>query len=455
MNFTHPAFMDENGNTRIHTFWDQSAPDEENSPQLFGKVYSRENMQQALEAEDPYSLIPEPDPVGHGTAIASIACGSNNPEADFTGAAPESELLVVKLRPARQALKDFYFIPEDTVCYAESDIMAGISFVERIAQEQNKPVVIFLALGSNNGNHAGSGVLSNYMQSLCWLRHHAIVAAVGNEGAARHHFFGTSQSALTPERVEINVEENIPGFYVEVWAKAPEQFTATLVSPTGETSPRIPLIQMGGEHTFVFERTRVTIDYRSSGRDRRDLLIFIRLENATRGIWTVQIYPENFITGNFHMWLPMTGMLAAPVYFLRPNPDVTLTNPSNGEQITSVGGYDGETGAFFLESGRGFDAVGNIKPDFIAPCVDVSSAGLRDTYRSFTGTSAAAAITAGACAQVLEWAAVQGNGVGINSLDIRDFLVRGCTRDPNRTYPNKEEGYGKLQAYNAFLNLRE
>ena len=141
--------------------------------------------------------------------------------------------------------------------------------------------------------------------------------------------------------------------------------------------------------------------------------------------------------------------------FSKIQSDVTLTNPSNGEQITSVGGYNGENGAFFLESGRGFDAVGNIKPDFIAPAVSVPCAGPRDCYTTITGTSAAAAITAGACAQVLEWAVIQGNGIGINSLDIRDFLIRGCTRDVNRTYPNKEEGYGKLQVYQSFLNIRK
>lgn len=99
--------------------------------------------------------------------------------------------------------------------------------------------------------------------------------------------------------------------------------------------------------------------------------------------------------------------------------------------------------------------MGNIKPDFIAPCVEVPCAGARNRYTTLTGTSASAAITAGACAQVLEWAVVQGNGIGINSLDIRDFLVRGSTRDVNRTYPNKEEGYGKLQVYNSFLNIRK
>lgn len=455
VNFTHPAFLDENGETRIFSFWDQSAPDDGSSTPFFGKVYGKEEINQAINAEDYESIIPAPDPVGHGTAVASIACGSANSSEDFTGAAPESELLVVKLRPARQSLKDYYFIPEDTVCYSESDIMAGISYVQNVAREQDRPVVIFLALGANNGNHAGSGVLSNYLQSLCWLRHHAIVAAVGNEGAARHHFFGTAQSVLTPERVEINVEEDIPGFYAELWAKAPEQFTVAISSPTGEVTPRFSLASRGGNHSFVFEGAQVSVAYRSSGRDRRDLLIFIRVEKAVKGIWTVLVYPENVITGDFHMWLPMTRMLAAPVYFLKSNPDVTLTNPSNGEQITSVGGYNGENGAFFLESGRGFDAVGNIKPDFIAPCVEVPCAGARNRYTTLTGTSASAAITAGACAQVLEWAVVQGNGIGINSLDIRDFLVRGSTRDVNRTYPNKEEGYGKLQVYNSFLNIRK
>ncbi len=455
VDFNHPAFRDEVGNSRIFSFWDMSAVSEEENAPLFGKIYTKEQINQALQSENPYEIIPAPDPVGHGTAIASITSGSSQPEEDFTGAAPESELIVVKLRPARQNLKDFYFIPEDTLCYSESDIMAGISYAVNIAKQENRPIVIYLALGTNNGNHAGSGILADYMQHLASTRHHAVVAAVGNEGAARHHFFGSAQSVLTPEKVEINVEENMPGFYTELWAKAPEQFTVSLLSPTGESSPRFPLAQRSGSHRFIFEGAKVTIDYRSSGRDRRDLLVFIRVENVTRGIWTVQVYPENLLTGEFHMWLPMTGLLASPVYFIRSNPDVTLTNPSNGEQITSVGGYDGETGAFFLESGRGYDAVGNVKPNFIAPCVAVSAARVRGGYGTITGTSAAAAITAGACAQVLEWAVVKENGIGINSLDIRDFLVRGATREPNRIFPNKEEGYGKLEVYQSFLNIRQ
>lgn len=43
------------------------------------------------------------------------------------------------------------------------------------------------------------------------------------------------------------------------------------------------------------------------------------------------------------------------------------------------------------------------KPDFVAPAVDVYGPGLLGNFITFTGTSAAAAITAGACAQIMQW----------------------------------------------------
>ena len=36
VNIKHPAFLDENGDTRIFSFWDQSAPDDESGEPFFG-----------------------------------------------------------------------------------------------------------------------------------------------------------------------------------------------------------------------------------------------------------------------------------------------------------------------------------------------------------------------------------------------------------------------------------
>ena len=66
----------------------------------------------------------------------------------------------------------------------------------------------------------------------------------------------------------------------------------------------------------------------------------------------------------------------------------------------------------------------------------------------------AAAVTSGAVALLLEWAVARGNNTLINNLDMKNILIRGAQRDPGRIYPSREWGYGKLDLYQAFENIR-
>ena len=196
------------------------------------------------------------------------------------------------------------------------------------------------------------------------------------------------------------------------------------------------------------------MDYRIAGKESGDLLIFFRFTRPAEGIWTVYVYPENAITGAFHIWLPIQPLVGNVVFFIEPNPDVTITTPGNAQTVITVGGYNALTGARYLESGRGFSGTGQVKPEFCAPGVEVAGAGLRGNYITQTGTSAAAAIAAGASALVLEWGLLRGNAPTMNSVEVKNLLIRGCVRDMERMYPNVEWGYGKLNIYQSFLNLR-
>ena len=118
-----------------------------------------------------------------------------------------------------------------------------------------------------------------------------------------------------------------------------------------------------GEYSFLLEGTQVTIDYRQTGRQTRDLLIFIRFEKVVKGVWTIRVFPLSTIGGVFNMWLPMTGLLDADVSFIVSEPDTTLTMPSDAKLVITAGGYNSLNDAILLESGRGFDADGGIKPD--------------------------------------------------------------------------------------------
>jgi hypothetical protein len=392
--------------------------------------------------------------------LASIACGSEDAAADFTGAAPRAELLVVKLKPAKSYLKEFYYIPESAVVYQENDILTAVSYLENKARAYGMPLVICLGLGTNNGSHSGTSILAEYLNEIGGLWRRCVVTATGNEAGARHHFFGqgsgagTGASGSEPVTVEINVEENMPGFYVELWARAPELFSIAIRSPGGALFPPTAS-RIGGhqEYHFTLEDTRVEIDYRTVGRTQGDQLIFVRFAQAVRGIWTILVYPDTTITGSFHVWLPMTGMLPTDVFFLKPDPDVTLTSPSIALVPIAVGGYQAADGSLYRDSGRGFTAAAQIKPTFLAPAVGVQAVGRRGSYVTMTGTSAAAALTAGACAQLFEWGVVRRQDIALNSVEIANILIRGCRREAGQNYPDPAWGYGKLDVYTALANL--
>lgn len=452
IDYRNPLFIDEIGESRILGIWDQSVQ-EERPPQgfLYGTEYTKERIDRAIGSSDLSEKIAHEDVNGHGTLLASLAAGGENTQNDFIGAAPESKLAIVKLKEAKQYLRDFFFFPSEIPLYQENDIMAGIAYLEQKAREENLPLVVLLGLGSNEGSHAGTGPLSDSLNIFGVKTGCAAVIAAGNQAAAQHHFFGQTTSLLSPVPIEINVGENVAGFCMELWAYAPELVQVVIQSPTGQrSSADFPILEDTQTTNFIFENTLLTMDYRIPGRTRRDLLIFMRFTTPAPGIWTMLVYPQQTIMGEFHVWLPIDSNTT----FLQPEPDATITTPGMANIPITTGGYDALTDVWYLASGRGFDAIRRVKPDFCAPAVAVTGAGRRGTFVESTGTSVAAALTAGAAAQALEWGIVKGNARTMNSLEIKNLLIRGCKREDSLLYPNTEWGYGRLDIYNAFELLR-
>jgi subtilisin family serine protease len=463
INYEDEAFRTADGRSRIYAMWDQTADASDGQRGsacpgtlvCYGSSYTQSDIDRALVSENPALLVPEKDFDGHGTFLASVACGSASGRDDFTGAAPEAELIVVKLREAPAALRNFYAIPEGAAAYAENDIMAAAAYAHEIARQADRPLVLFFGLGTSHGGHTGTSPLCDYLDTIAAGRHRAVVSATGNEGNERHHCMGTAQTSAYPARIELNVEADTAGLWVEVWAAATEQLAIAVQSPTGELAPKgEPFSGESGTYSFLFEETGLSIDYRYAGRSRRDQLIYLRFTDLKRGLWTIRVYPQNAITGKFHAWLPVRELMGTDAFFLEPAPSVTLTSPSDGTVLMAVGGYNDVNGALYYASGRGPDADGALRPDFVAPAVELTGKGLRGNYVTMTGTSGAAAVTAGACAQILEWAVVRGNAIGINSVDIKNLLCRGAGREPGQEYPSDTLGYGKLDVYAAFETIR-
>ena len=449
IDYTLDVFRDQNGNSRIISIWDQE--DQTGTPPegyLFGSEYTQEQINEALRSENPYSIVPSVDELQHGTSMAGVAAGSMiNGGRTYTGAAPDADIVVIKLKQCKPYMRDYYLIPEDVPAYAENDIMLAVEYADSFAVSFRRPVILCLGIGTNQGNHAGNSPLAKYLDEIATKRSRAVVVAGGNEGNAAHHYYGQLKRGQSDpsnyKDVEIRVGDRTRGFFLELWGSVPDIFNIAIRSPGGEViSPsRIRSGRGGGTYGFVYERTRVSIDSVLIEQSTGEELIVMRFELPTPGIWTLRVIGQGEIyNGIFHMWLPIRQFMTGETYFLEPNPNVTLTEPSYAASVITVSTYNDRNNSFYQESGRGFSRTGQIKPDFAAPGVNIPT-----VYGAMTGSSLAAALTSGAVAQFMQWAVVEENKVLVESVEIKSYFIRGASRDGNLTYPNPEWGaYGNI-----------
>lgn len=465
IDYTNPLFRYNDGTTRIQGIWDQSFPTGidtrpsgvpdyfENGGASYGTEYTTAQINEALASDFPLSLVPQRDDNGHGTFLAAVATGNTVPEQDFTGAAPRAELVIVKLRPAKQYLRNFYLVDKNADAYQENDIMMGLKYLRVTAARLHRPLVILLGLGSNLGSHEGTSPLSRVLESYSGYFGIVSVLSAGNETGFAHHYLGSIASGDQWEDVELRVgnEEAKRGFSMELWAITPDTYSVGFVSPSGERIGRIPIL--GGrenEVSFFLESTRIFVTYQLIEAQSGKQMIFFRFEKPTAGIWTIRVYNTRFLTGEYHMWLPVRGLISDETVFLRPNPYNTITSPGNTGSPITAGAYNHRDNSLYIHSSRGYALSGQVKPELAAPGVDVSGPG-----GQHSGTSISAAITAGAAATLLSWGIVEGNSPAMSEAAVKSYLIRGAKRNPALTYPNREWGYGALDLFQTFLRLRE
>ena len=418
-----------------------------------------EDINRALASENPLEIVPHRDELGHGTFMAGVACGKYDEQQDFIGSAPDSYIAMVKLKEAKQYLRDYFLIDNGKPVYQENDIMMAASYLRSLRVKYGMPVVIVLGLGSGSGDRAGGLPLSQYLDELAQFIGQSVVVCSGNEGNERLHYSGRVEGDSADE-VELRVGENDKGFVLELWGNTPDLFSVSFVSPLGESVPRIPARKDVSERVnFLLEGTTIDIDYSLVEAGNGEELIFMRFMNPSPGIWTIRVYGSNILNGKFNIWANLRQFMNEDTFFLKPDPDITLTTPSSAQRVLTVGGYDSSSEAFYPRSGRGFTNDDNVKPDIVAPAVDVfgpdvgRSAELSGGFTRRTGTSVAAALTAGCCAQMLEWGVVKENDIYMNGTFIKSYLIRGADRDRDITYPSRQWGYGKLNVFNSFLIL--
>ena len=456
IDFTHPVFRNSNGTTRIRSIWDQTIQSE-NIPERFpyGTLYTEEELNQALASADPFEIVPSRDFEGHGTFMAGIMAGSEDPENDFVGAAPESSITVVKLKPAKDYLREYYVLPEEVVAFQETDVFMAIQHLINEAVRFQMPLVLCLGIGNTLNSHEGTSNLSQYLNAINNLTGVCVVLAAGNELGRAHHYSGFVAERDASDTVELKVGEQERGFQMEIWGSLSDVFSVEIISPEGE---RITRGQSSGGQSLrvrlLFEDTEIYISNKSAGLTSGRFLMVIQLRNPTPGIWTFRIYGERIINGNFDIWLPMEKFMNADTVFLNPDPDITLTSVSTTSSTVTVANYNHYNDSLYVRSSRGYTSSGIIKPDVAAPGVGVFGPIPGGRYENRSGSSISAAHAAGAAAILFEWGLLNAMIINMDGSDVRRMLILGSDQKEGVLFPNKGWGYGAMNLQNTFETLR-
>jgi len=413
IDYTSDVFRYEDGTSKIVSIYDQTKRGAVPYGLSIGIEYTQEQINQALASDDPLSIVPVTDPVGHGTFLASVSAGRETE--DFIGAAPDAELVVVKLRTAREYYRRKYLVPPDQEnAYESAAVMLGIEYIVKKAQELGRPAAICLGVGTNFGGHDGFSLFEEFISIISELPGFAVSLASGNEVNARHHYRGTIEDVEQPQRVELRVGEDAGDIYMTMYSSAADRVSVSITSPTGEVIERFPAVDLGRLETrLILEQATVIVEYHFPTRGKGSQHTVIKILNATPGIWTITIYGEILLEGSFHIWLPLRGFVSPNVEFLLPNPYYTVVLPATTFQALICGGYNDVENSLYEQSSWGPTRIEFQVPDLVAPAVDVVGVYPRIGLGTMTGTSVAAAITTGACALALEWGIVRGNYIAM------------------------------------------
>ena len=444
------VFRKADGTTRIRYLWDQTVVGKPPEGFSQGTEYTAEEINAALQmsALDRYRLLPSRDLSGHGTAVAGIAAGKSAGGL-YTGAAPEAELIVVKLGMPENSGRAEEGFPRTT------EILRGVTYALRKAQQLNMPLVINLSFGNSYGSHDGSSLLERFLDNASEIGKTVICVGSGNEGAARGHFAG---NITRDSRVELAVGNYEKSLNIQLWKNYSDVFRIRLQSPGGEEAELATNIQ-GGKYTLRLEQTRILVYLGEPLPYAVAQEIYLEMIPVTggyidAGIWTIRLEPVMTVTGQYYLYLPAGNGRGDSTGFYRSTPQMTLTVPSTAAKVITVGAYDPVYDTYADFSGRGYAdstrtigvaAAGLTKPDLVAPGVNILAPDVYGSFLPVTGTSFATPIVSGAAALLMEWGIVRGNDPFLYGEKVKAYLRKGARPlRGEREYPNDRVGYGRL-----------
>jgi len=495
------------GNSKIRYVWDQTLSpqtgeqtpaqrgDSDLSGYDFGVEYSKTDIEGAFGQSSPGVRTEDTD--GHGTHVAgtAVSAGNAHPEEKYEGMAPDADLIVVKAGNGS---------------FSFANVIDGMNYCGEVADDEGKPVVVNMSLGSPAGPHDGTSAVAQAVDGFVGNGQMAVVSA-GNDGSSGMHYQGTLASggsasfdfavgSYTPRSGAGNDDADF-----DIWFSSSDSASVTVTSPNGYSHT----VPVDSASTQTTDDGAIFLSNQVSGlnNDRHiQISVFDRDANKTPapGTWTVT-FTDTGVTGGsdtFHSWfydrnigtntadspVRISGneVSAAPQVFAANytqggDSRYTIGTPGTAKGALTVGAWTHRwrwqdfLGRSFFWPGEStgdiasFSSVGplrdgTLKPEITAPGRLMASARSGDdpintaSDSSFTlpgkehvllqGTSMSAPAVAGGVALLF-----QEDG-GLSGTRIKTLISRQADSDGfTGSTPNNAWGHGKLDIFRAMAEL--
>jgi len=453
------------------------------------------------------------DPFGHGTHVASLAAGNGlaSPTPRYIGVAPEATYVVARVAQDNGGIQD-------------ADVLKAVQFVFDRAEDLGMPAVVNLSLGSDFGAHDGSSALEVGLSSMVGpsFPGRAIVVAAGNSAGLYDGLGGPY-----PGPFGIHTEVHVPRESVSRVPLLTPAHSGTIVNGTAFVWLSF---RAGDEVSVGVERKGDTLlepmgvghgneaelgDYRvgvlngTDGASDQDSGISPGQHNAI--VYIDGSWPEDsdFAIrleghGSAQLWLQSLGDLdpsvALGALFPRGEKEGTINVPASAPGLIAVGAtlnrttwtdfagnaiempdlgslQDAPLDSIAYFSAAGPNALGTVKPDIVAPGVNLAGAMARsadpratsgdlfaslgrcptkeecfvvdETHAITSGTSMASPVVAGAIALLFQLEPTLTQDAARAILQAGARPLQGVVIDPRQIGPGALDLAGALRVATA------